>query len=467
MPKRRHSAAATLNFIRQAGTLLTQNKPYTDRLYDVTAQLCRELGFVGVAIDTYDPSDSAPFVRISHPALAADLVEEGRESASPRAIADFVASMQSRAEPLVVADPGSSTTTPRLAAYFRAAGVRTLAAFPIVHQDEMIGTIWCSSREAPEPAQASFGIVQLLTPYLATFIRAALNETRAVFARERLAESEARFRSLVQNASDVITVVDRTGRLTYVSASVKRILGYEEGELVGANIVSFVHPDDRIRAAESLQAVARQSGDHRATELRIQHRDGSWRTVETIANNLLDDPAIGGIVHNSRDVTERREAERALQESEQRFRRLAEHSPVGIYQMSTDRTELYLNPAALEIFEADSADEVAKAGHEQVFSATSLQTMSIEQSKRSMGIASNYEVALTGLRGSSRTVLISGAPLFDNADQLQSVIGTITDITERKTLEEALRHQAFHDSLTRLANRARFTDRLEHAIQRA
>jgi diguanylate cyclase (GGDEF)-like protein/PAS domain S-box-containing protein len=155
-----------------------------------------------------------------------------------------------------------------------------------------------------------------------------------------------------------------------------------------------------------------------------------------------------------------------LRRSEERFRRLTEYSPVGIYQMTADRTELYLNPAGLEIFEAETSENVVKAGYERFFSSADLQTISLEQSKRATGIASNYEVELAGFRGTRRTVLMSGAPLFDDDGQLQSVVGTITDISERKRLEEALRHQAFHDPLTRLANRARFTDRLEHAMSR-
>ncbi len=157
----------------------------------------------------------------------------------------------------------------------------------------------------------------------------------------------------------------------------------------------------------------------------------------------------------------------ALRRSEERFRRLTEDGPIGIYQMSADRSELYVNPAGLQIFEAETVDEVATAGYERFFSADDLRIMSREQKKRLAGIASSYEVTLTGLRGTIRTVLFSGAPLFDDSERLQGVVGTITDISERKRLEESLRHQGFHDSLTGLANRARFMDRLEHAMTQA
>ncbi len=162
------------------------------------------------------------------------------------------------------------------------------------------------------------------------------------------------------------------------------------------------------------------------------------------------------------------DAQGAMQESEARFRRLAEHSPVGIYQLSTGPAQhLYLNPTALEMLEAQDVDEVARLGLDSFFTDTSLETIRGERQKRATGIASSYEAQIVGLRGTRRTVLMSGTPLFDDAEKLFSVVGTVTDISERKSLEEALRHQAFHDSLTRLANRPRFTDRLEHSLQRA
>jgi len=232
--------------------------------------------------------------------------------------------------------------------------------------------------------------------------------------------------------------------------------------LVGAGI-SGSFPDDPILAALLLAVTAsvliRQSI--------VMTENSALNKELSSVGEQLERRVVTRTIELQRALGEQHLAAAALRRSEERFRRLTEDSPIGIYQMAADQTGLYLNPAGLEIFEAQTGDDVVKAGYERFFSPADLQTISLEQSKRATGIASNYEVELSGLRGTRRTVLMSGAPLFDDDGQMQSVVGTITDISERKRLEEALRHQAFHDPLTRLANRARFTDRLEHAMSRA
>jgi len=232
--------------------------------------------------------------------------------------------------------------------------------------------------------------------------------------------------------------------------------------LVGAGIRG-AFPDDAFLAAMllavTISVILRQSI--------VMTENSALNKELSSVGQQLEKRVVARTVDLQRALGEQHLAAAALRRSEERFRRLTEDSPVGIYQMAADRTELYLNPAGLEIFEAPTGDDVLKAGYERFFSRNDLQTIVVEQSKRAKGIASNYEVELTGFRGTRRTVLLSGAPLFDDDGRLESVVGTIIDITERKGLEEALRHQAFHDPLTRLANRARFTDRLEHAMARA
>jgi diguanylate cyclase (GGDEF)-like protein/PAS domain S-box-containing protein len=256
-----------------------------------------------------------------------------------------------------------------------------------------------------------------------------------------LRRSEERFRRLVQNSSDMITALDAAGSLTYTSPSVEQIMGYSPDDWVGTNILELIHPDDRARAAVSLAGVMEEAGVHPATELRVRHHDGTYRHLEMVANNLLDDPAVPAVMHHSRDVTQRREAEEALRESELRFRSLAEHSPVGIYQLTPAREVVYLNPAALTILEADDVEALTRVPFERFFTSESLETMRVEHAKRAFGSASTYEVETVGLRGTRRNLLVSGAPLLDAEGELHALIGTMIDITERKRSEEALRER--------------------------
>ena len=116
---------------------------------------------------------------------------------------------------------------------------------------------------------------------------------------------EARFRSLVQHASDTVTVVDSDGIIRYQSASAERLFGYPAGAHIGEPLASIIHPQDAPTAAALLDQV-RIPGTHaRAMRWRVAHRDGSWVPIETVATSMLADPAVEGIVLNSRDVSER------------------------------------------------------------------------------------------------------------------------------------------------------------------
>ena len=141
-------------------------------------------------------------------------------------------------------------------------------------------------------------------------------------AEEALRRSEARWRSLVQHASDVIVVLEPNGAMRYESSSVTRVLGYSPEELVGTDPFSLIHPDDLARAQDLFGEVQREAGGSVTGEVRARHKDGSWRWLEAIGTNLLADPDVGGIVVNYRDVTDRKQAEQALRESEQRLRLL-------------------------------------------------------------------------------------------------------------------------------------------------
>src|ERR687897_585557 len=119
-------------------------------------------------------------------------------------------------------------------------------------------------------------------------------------------ESEERFRSLVQNTSDIITILEVDGTVRYISPALERVMGYKPEEQVGTNAFSSVHPDDRDRALGIFAEALKRPGLHLPLEFRVPHKDGSWRYLEHVVNNLLDDPAVRGVVVNSWDVTERK-----------------------------------------------------------------------------------------------------------------------------------------------------------------
>ena len=128
-----------------------------------------------------------------------------------------------------------------------------------------------------------------------------------------VSRSEERFRSLVQHASDVITVLDGHGRVRYQSAAVEQIFGYRDDELLGRRLHRLVHPGDRVALR---QAAHRLPGADAPVEVRVRHRGGGWRQTETIVTNLLHDPGVRGLVLNTRDVTERKRLELELRHAQ-------------------------------------------------------------------------------------------------------------------------------------------------------
>ena len=116
---------------------------------------------------------------------------------------------------------------------------------------------------------------------------------------------EARFRSLVQHASDTITVVDADGIIRYQSASAERMFGYPTGMQIGEPLTAILHPQDAAGASAVLEQAATAGLRASTMRWRVRHRDGCWIPIETVATSMLADPAVEGIVLNSRDVSER------------------------------------------------------------------------------------------------------------------------------------------------------------------
>lgn len=133
-------------------------------------------------------------------------------------------------------------------------------------------------------------------------------------AQRELQKSEERFRALIEHTSEITTIIDTDGQVKYSSPALQRLLGRDPRERVGENIFehTIVHPDDQAAIADAFREVRREPGMQVIVEARVQRSDGSWVLMEHEAHNMSDNPAVGGLVVHSRDISERRELEQQL-----------------------------------------------------------------------------------------------------------------------------------------------------------
>jgi len=321
---------------------------------------------------------------------------------------------------------------------------------------------WVQSR-AKSLLFASHGQVQQLL-YTLTLI------TDRKHAEEELRASERRFRALIENSLDLITVQDINFVVTYVSPSVEKFVNLPASELlgkVGINL-GYVHPDDLARLQQSFATALSQPGvPQPPTEYHIQDLHGQWRVLETVIVNLLLDPAINGILVNARDITQRREAERALRDSEARYRLILQQSLDAIFIADAKTyTLLEANPAFFKLFGYSPADmgrltyyELAVATQEDLDELLSL----IQQHGR-------YAVGewLYRHADGSQTAVDVNASLLTLNDQ-EVIVTVARDISERKQREQELAQRtaelaALYRASARLLNPGENVEQLAQQI---
>jgi two-component system, cell cycle sensor histidine kinase and response regulator CckA len=161
--------------------------------------------------------------------------------------------------------------------------------------------------EAMEAGAAEFLDKAVLTPELLD--RTLRYTVRQSQVHRMLREREERFRALIQHAWDVILVLDPTFQVLFASDSTTTALGYSPDELLHTGARSLVHPDDVLGVKQCLRECGRTPGARVMVDCRSRHKDGSWRDCELVVVNRIDDPVVGGMVVNCRDVTERKRAE--------------------------------------------------------------------------------------------------------------------------------------------------------------
>ena len=274
------------------------------------------------------------------------------------------------------------------------------------------------------------------------------------------------FDAVLANSSDLVVIVDPVGRLSFVSAAARRILGRDPQAWIGRDVFDLLHPDDLGYAAEALGgSVESGPGVKDPIVVRVRHADGSWRKVEIVANNLIDVEHVGGLVVTARDITERVAAEAVATEARDRFERAFDGAPIGMALTSIDGTLVRVNAAMSEI--------VGRPRH--ALTGRSLFRFVLDEDRehiieRATQLLADDE-ALRGVElrfvrsdGEVAWARASATMLRDDAGAALHAIVHLEDVTEQRLLRERLEHAATHDPLTGLLNRAGFSARFAAAF---
>jgi len=180
----------------------------------------------------------------------------------------------------------------------------------------------------------------LLQTYIETVCATTLLLAATLYERRQMLQainfSEQRFRALVENSQDMIVLLNPLGVITYTSPSAKRIMGFSKEEHEGHSIFEFVHPDDEAYLMSEFSRLISQPSAKVGASVRVRHKDGTWRWIESYGQNLLNDPVVGAIVVNYRDITERRLAEDVLKRDKKAVEKLVEERSKQLLQVQDE-----------------------------------------------------------------------------------------------------------------------------------
>jgi PAS domain S-box-containing protein len=259
-----------------------------------------------------------------------------------------------------------------------------------------------------------------------------VTEVRAAEATARAAEG--RLRALLEHSSDVIVLMDADMHIVYVSPANELLFGRAPDELQGSFGLFAIHPDDRPRAVDALQRVLAQPEGRVDVNLRVRHADGTYRHVEAVSQNRVDDPLVRGVVWNIRDITSRLEAITELHEAQARFAALVHHASDLITVNRLDGVLTYVSPSASAVL-GYTPDELLGTQARALIHPDDIDRVEETASEQfARGVSEPIEYRARRRDGSWRVIEAITTSLLDEP-AVEGIVTNARDVTDRRAAE--------------------------------
>lgn len=250
------------------------------------------------------------------------------------------------------------------------------------------------------------------------------------------------FQTLIENSTDMISILNQDGTIRYVNPATEQISGYKLEELIGKNAFDFVHPDELSNVADIFETGVKTPGYAVSIENRLQRKNGTWIDVEFSGTNLMDNPLVEGIMLNCRDISDRKQAEQRIKNSEERFRAIFENANDGIIQVSVDGTIIDINERLEKIFGNNREEIVGKKFTEVPFlNAHTMSDISDKfDSTAKTGKGSGF-IEFEGLRKDGDTVFVQASTsIVKQGEKEAGLLAIVRDISQQKADDERISH---------------------------
>jgi len=358
----------------------------------------------------------------------------GQHSSLQEGIAGWVAR---QAEPLIL---NGEVLDPRFAPIQPRSEIHSAISIPMLAAGKLVGVLNVNSLKPRHP----FTLGQVKALSILTSTAAAALENEALYSS--LEAREKRFRALIENSSDAVTLLNSEGRFLYTSASAQRVLGYAAEDLVGQNAFELIHPDDQETMLAGFMEAVQKPREVATTQLRVRHKDGSWRWIEGTAQNLLAEPSVQAIVVNYRDITARKQTEETLRERERLLSEAQSIGHIGSWSYDILADTLMYSDEMYRLFDV-SSDEFQHNQEGFLSLIYSPDRPMVSKWMKDIRVGSQVgEVEFLVFRKNSelRYIRCRGAIQFDKAGKPARFIGTAQDVTESKLAEIQIRQQIEH-----------------------